>query len=56
MRTEINRWGNSLAMRIPRHIVKELGLRKGDPVTIEYRDGSIYIRKAEAPSFQDSEV
>jgi len=29
---QVSRWGNSLAVRIPAHIVKQLGLQEGDNV------------------------
>lgn len=29
---QVSKWGNSLAVRIPAHIVKQLGLEAGDNV------------------------
>jgi len=29
---QVNKWGNSLAVRIPSHIVKRLGIQEGDNV------------------------
>lgn len=29
---QVSKWGNSLAVRIPSHIVKQLGLQEGDNV------------------------
>ncbi|GAB0118713.1 AbrB/MazE/SpoVT family DNA-binding domain-containing protein [Acidisoma sp. 7E03] len=29
---QVSRWGNSLAVRIPAHVVKQLGLQEGDNV------------------------
>ncbi|MBE7212546.1 MAG: AbrB/MazE/SpoVT family DNA-binding domain-containing protein [Gluconacetobacter diazotrophicus] len=34
---QVARWGNSLAVRIPAHIVRELGLREGDSVEAVFR-------------------
>jgi len=43
METTIKKWGNSLAMRLPRHIVKKFALRDGSRVAIEERRGEIII-------------
>jgi antitoxin MazE len=32
--TKVARWGNSLAVRLPRKVVDELGLREGDEVQL----------------------
>lgn len=34
MITKVERWGNSLAIRIPNRIVKRFGLKAGDPVRV----------------------
>ena len=31
---KVARWGNSLAVRLPRSVVQELGLREGDEVHV----------------------
>ena len=38
MNQHVKKWGNSLAVRLPSHITKELGLREHDRVSIK-RDG-----------------
>lgn len=35
MRAQIMKWGNSLAVRIPKSIAEEAKLRAGDPLEIE---------------------
>ena len=47
-KTRIARWGNSFAARIPEQILKETGIRDGDPVEISQVSGSIIIRKKES--------
>ena len=43
--TQVARWGNSLAVRIPRAIVKDAGLVEGDRVSLDLdADGSIVLR------------
>jgi len=43
--TQVAKWGNSLAVRIPRAIVKDAGLAVGDRLSLEVEpDGSIVLR------------
>jgi antitoxin MazE len=44
MRTRVQKWGNSLALRIPRAFAAEAGLRKEGPVDISLADGELVIR------------
>jgi antitoxin MazE len=43
MRATISRWGNSLALRLPKAALDAAGLREGDPVTITDEDGVLRI-------------
>ena len=43
MRTRVQKWGNSLALRIPKLLADEVGLRKGTSVEISLADGKIVI-------------
>jgi antitoxin MazE len=43
--TQVAKWGNSLAIRIPRAIVKEARLTEGDRLLLDLTgDGSIILR------------
>jgi antitoxin MazE len=42
---QIVKWGNSLAVRIPKPVAEEAGVREGDPMTIEAADGRIHLRR-----------
>jgi antitoxin MazE len=43
--TEVSKWGNSLAVRIPQRVAKRAQLAEGDPVTLDLAtDGSIVLR------------
>jgi antitoxin MazE len=44
MRTRVQKWGNSLALRIPKSFAAEAGLHKEGPVDISVADGEIVIR------------
>ena len=47
MDLQISKWGNSLALRIPSSVVRELGLQNGDTVHAHVTaDGALAIRPA----------
>jgi antitoxin MazE len=46
----VGKWGKNLAVRLPGEIVHKAGLREGEKVDIETRDGDIVIRRL-APRF-----
>jgi antitoxin MazE len=49
-KAQIGRWGNSLAVRIPRHVADEAGLREGDNLLLEVEArGSVAIRVTDRP-------
>jgi len=52
MRAQMLKWGNSLAVRIPKHVAKEAKLREGDSLELEIAaDGSLQLhRVARVPS------
>jgi antitoxin MazE len=43
----IAKWGNSLAVRIPKAVVEQVRLQEGDAVSIEVLDGHAELRRAE---------
>lgn len=47
MKTKAQKWGNSLAVRIPRNVVQEIGLKPQDDLTIEVQKGRIVLVPAE---------
>jgi antitoxin MazE len=45
---QVARWGNSLALRLPSEVVRQLGLREGSTVKAQLTvDGSLTLRPAE---------
>ena len=46
MRTRISKWGNSLAVRLPKPFMDELGLAEGSEVEISLRDGQFVLSAA----------
>ena len=45
MKAQMVKWGNSLAVRIPRPAIKEACLKEGDYLEIEAAEGQIALRK-----------
>jgi antitoxin MazE len=46
---QIVKWGNSLAVRIPKPLAEVAGLTEGDRVLMEAEDGQIALRRADQP-------
>jgi len=43
MKTRVQKWGNSLALRIPKAFADEVGLQKETSVEISLADGKIVV-------------
>jgi len=44
----VSRWGNSLAVRLPKALVEKLGLKEGDELNVvAARDGAIEVETRE---------
>jgi antitoxin MazE len=41
----VAKWGNSLAVRLPAELVRELGLREGDQIDLVKDDGALKVRR-----------
>jgi antitoxin MazE len=44
MKTHLQKWGNSLAVRVPKSFAEDLGLRDGSPVDMTLADGAIVVK------------
>lgn len=44
MTTLISKWGNSLALRIPKNLAAEVNVQDGDPVDVSVEDGALVVR------------
>jgi antitoxin MazE len=44
METHIQKWGNSLGVRIPIHLAKQLQLQSGSVVNISIEEGRLIIK------------
>jgi len=48
MKTQLSRWGNSLAVRIPKHVAIAAKLKAGDAVDLEVEGpGAVKLQKPE---------
>ena len=45
----VQRWGNSLAVRIPSSVAKSAGFRVGLPVAVSARDSAVLVAAAGEP-------
>ena len=46
-KAQVVKWGNSLAVRIPRAVAQEARMQEGDSIVIEALDGHIRVRRPE---------
>ena len=44
MKTTVKRWGNSLALRIPRSVAAEAGVENGSTVDVRVEEGTMVVR------------
>ncbi len=51
MRTHVQKWGNSLALRIPKPFAIEIGLQRNSPVEVSLVDGRLVIIPVVEPTF-----
>jgi antitoxin MazE len=52
MQSKIQKWGNSLAVRIPKHFVKEAHLSYGTSVDLSVADGKLVIDPHTEPVYR----
>ena len=45
MTTKIQKWGNSLAVRLPKRLMTRLNLREGSAVMVDEREQSGFIKR-----------
>lgn len=46
-KAQVVRWGNSLAVRIPKAVAEKARLQEGDPLLIEALEGHVELRPTE---------
>ena len=56
MKTQVQKWGNSLAVRIPKAFAANLGLAQDSSVELALEDGNLVVRPSPSPKYQLSEL
>jgi len=51
METRVQKWGNSLAVRIPKPLADQVGLKENSPVQISLRDSQLVVAPVAKPTF-----
>ena len=49
--TTVQKWGNSLGVRIPHNIAEDIGLSEGKQVTVEKSGKTIVVRPLKIPRY-----
>lgn len=52
MQTKVQKWGNSLGVRIPRGLAEEVGLGAGTEVSLTAKDGELVLRPSVPSRFR----
>ena len=53
MKTRVQKWGNSLAVRIPKYLIRETGLEYNAAVEMKVEDGKLVIQRSnESPTLE----
>ena len=52
MKAQIRKWGNSLAVRIPKAFAADLGVAQDSSVELIVKDGCLLIRPSVAPRYE----
>lgn len=56
MNAHFSKWGNSLALRIPSGLARELEVFDGKAADIQVRDGSLVVTPLEGPVYSLDEL
>jgi antitoxin MazE len=56
MHSRVQKWGNSLALRIPKSFATEIGLADDTPVEISLVEGKLVITPLPVPSYSLAEL
>ena len=52
MTSKIQKWGNSLALRIPKALARDIQLENGSVVNLSIREGAVVIEPARKPKYE----
>jgi antitoxin MazE len=52
MQTKVQRWGNSLGLRIPKSFAEQAGVEAGSDVDLSVEEGDLIVRPRRAPRYE----
>ncbi len=52
MKTVLQKWGNSLALRIPKSFADEISVDEGHPVEVKVAQGRLLVIPVKPPAYQ----
>lgn len=56
MLTKVQKWGNSLGLRIPKSFAKEASVEEGTTVDLSLRDGDLVVRSVHPKRYELREL
>jgi len=56
MRAKVQKWGNSLAIRVPRPFAEELGLRQNSDIDLLLAQKELVVKPVSSPRFSLDEL
>jgi len=56
MQTKIQKWGNSLGLRIPKSFAKQAGVEAGSEVDLSVEGNDLIVRSKRRPRYQLAEL
>ena len=56
MKTTIQQWGNSLALRIPRAFAEQTSVKKGTCINLTVRNGQLVVKPLKARKYSLKEL
>ncbi len=52
MQTKVQKWGNSLGLRIPKSFAEQAGVEAGSEVDLSVEDGELIVRPIRQPKYE----
>ena len=52
MKTQVQKWGNSLAVRIPKAFASDLGIDQDSAIELSLEDGCLVLRPTAIPKYE----
>jgi len=52
MQTKVQKWGNSLGLRIPKSFAQEAGVEAGSEVDLSVENGDLIVRPVRVPRYR----